>query len=137
MIIIVDSDGLIGVSNEKDAHYLNAKDTLQKLNEEKARLIYPSTVIVEATTILQIRLNKLDIANKILELVRSNALFIEPVDQTTLINASLLLENKRSKHATLFDAIVAAIAQKYNADAIFSFDKFYKSKGFKLAGELS
>ena len=46
------------------------------------------------------------------------------------------MDLKRSKHHTLFDAIVAAVAKKYYADAIFSFDKFYKSKGFKLVSEL-
>jgi len=43
---------------------------------------------------------------------------------------------KKGKHHTLFDAVVAAVADKYQADAIFSFDKFYKSKGFKLASDL-
>ena len=41
-----------------------------------------------------------------------------------------------SKKNTLFDCTVAAVAEEYKADAIFSFDKFYKSKGFKLASEL-
>lgn len=136
MIIIVDSDGLIGLSNEKDVHYANAINILQKLNKKEAKFIYPSTVIAEATTLLQIRLNKSDIANRIIELVKSEQLIIEPVDQTTLINASLVLEEKRNKHITMFDAIVFVAAQKYKADAIFSFDHFYKTKGFKLAGEL-
>ncbi len=46
------------------------------------------------------------------------------------------MDFKKSKHNTLFDAVVAATAKKYQADAIFSFDKFYKKQGFKLASEL-
>jgi predicted nucleic acid-binding protein len=32
----------------------------------------------------------------------------------------------------LFDALVAAVAKKNNADAIFSFDEWYKKLGFTL-----
>lgn len=136
MTIIVDSDGLIGISHEEDVHYLNSIKLLQKLNQKKAKFIYPATTITEATTILQIRLNKLDTANNIMDAVKSSLLNIEPVDQSVLIEAISFLDPDRSKHATLFDGIVATVAKKYQADAIFSFDKFYKSKGFKLAIEL-
>ncbi|MDP3732992.1 MAG: hypothetical protein Q8Q91_00480 [Candidatus Daviesbacteria bacterium] len=37
-----------------------------------------------------------------------------------------------SKHNTFFDAIVAATAEKLNADGIFSFDSWYPKLGFKL-----
>jgi predicted nucleic acid-binding protein len=36
----------------------------------------------------------------------------------------------------LFDALVATFAKKYNADAIFSFDEWYKNLGFKLVTSL-
>lgn len=136
MIIIVDSDGLIGISQRTDAHYSRSAQLLQKLIKENARFIYPATTIAEATAVLQIRLNDHATANKILELVNTKKLEIEPIGHEILISAIGFLKSNRSKHHTLFDAIVAATAQKYNADAIFSFDKFYKSKGFKLASEL-
>ncbi len=136
MIVIVDSDGLIGVSNAEDAHYLVSISILQKLKKLNARLIYPATIIVESTTVLQVRLNKSDTANQIIEFTKSGVFQIEPVSQATLVDAASFLDKGRSKHATIFDGIVAAIAQKHQADAIFSFDKFYKKKGFKLASEL-
>jgi len=136
MIVIVDSDGLIGISNPEDAHYLVSVRILQKLKMLNARLVYPATTIAESTAVLQIRLNKLDTANQIIEFTKSGVFQIEPVDKTTLVNAAFFLNNDRSKHATIFDGIVAAISQKYQADAIFSFDNFYKKKGFKLASEL-
>lgn len=137
MIVVVDSDGLIGISQKDDAHYSISTRILQKLNEGKAQFIYPATTIAEATAILQIRLNRPDTANRIIENVKRGLFQIEPVDQTILIAATTFLTQTRSKHATLFDGIVAAIAQKYKADAIFSFDKFYKSNGFKLASEFT
>ena len=136
MIIVVDSDGLIGISHEDDTHYHRCRELLNWLSQRNAELIYPATTIAESISILQIRLNSPKTADKILEFVKSGIFDIEPVDRTTLITATSFLEASRSKHATLFDAIVAAIAQKYQADAIFSFDKFYKTKGFKLASEM-
>lgn len=136
MTIIVDSDGLIGSLNPSDVHYLISQTILHKLSKKSARLIYPATVIPETVTFLQGRLNKPDLANDVIQLVNNNQLIIEPVDAVVLREASPLMNLKASKHHTLFDAVVAVIAQRYNADVIFSFDKFYKSKGFKLATEL-
>lgn len=136
MKIIVDSDGLIGVSHVGDKHFVLANKILHKLNEAGAELVYPATIIAEATAVLQIRLNSQESADQIIENTKSGLFNIEPVNVALLISAISFLDKGRSKHATLFDAIVAAVAKKYNADAIFSFDKFYKSKGFKLASEL-
>lgn len=136
MIVIVDSDGLIGISNPEDVHYLLCIKLLQKLKKLDARLIYPATTIAEATAVLQIRLNKSDTVNQIIEFTKSGVFHIEPVDQAILVKAASFLNKDRSRYATIFDGIVAAVAQKHQADGIFSFDKFYKNKGFKLASEL-
>ena len=100
-----------------------------------AELIYPATVIVETVTFLQGRLNRSDLAKRVIQLVYDKQLNIEPVDGEIIQKASLFMDFKK-KHDTLFDAIVAVVAQKYKADAIFSFDKFYEKKGFKLASDL-
>lgn len=136
MIIVVDSDGLIGSLHAEDIHYQNSHKILSRLVGRNYRLIYPATVIVESVTFLQGRLNKPELASKIIDLVNNDQLEIEPVDNQLLQQASGLMNLNKGKHHTLFDCIVAAIAQKYQAEAIFSFDKFYPSEGFKLAGEL-
>jgi predicted nucleic acid-binding protein len=136
MKVIVDSDGLIGLSNKKDSHYLDSVDLLGKLQKWGVELIYPVTMLAEATAVLQIRLNKQEAANLILESIKSGEFEIEPVDDSLLLIAIRYLQSSRNKHITLFDGIITAVAEKYQADAIFSFDKFYKSQGFKLASEL-
>lgn len=136
MIIIVDSDGLIGMSHTKDAHYSKAVELLKRLQKNGAQLIFPATVIAEATAVLQIRLNNLVTANSILDAVKTGSFVIEPIDEAILIGAISFLTKKRNKHITLFDGIIAVVATKHHADAIFSFDKFYKKNGFKLAEEL-
>lgn len=136
MIIIVDSDGLIGSLHQEDAHHHSSHQILGKLVQIGAKLIFPATVIVESVTFLQGRLNKPELAGEIIDLVNKSQFEIEPVDSKLLQQACLLMNLNKGKHHTLFDAVVAAVAEKYQADAIFSFDKFYKSKGFKLASEL-
>jgi len=136
MTIIVDSDGLIGSINPTDIHYHRATRTLNNLFQKNSKLVYPATVIVESVTLLQGRLKNPGLAAVIIHLVDMNELDIEPVDVELLQKANIFMDFKRSKHNTLFDAIVVAVALKYKADAIFSFDDFYKKKGFKLASDL-
>lgn len=137
MTIIVDSDGLIGLLDKEDAHYVSAQMILEKLAKEKTKFIYPATVIVESTTILRIRLKKPEVADQITRLLLSGLLLVESIDEILLKKAVSLLEEKGGdSHNTLFDGVVAAVANKYSADAIFSFDRFYKKIGFTLAEDL-
>lgn len=134
--VIVDADGLIGLSNEDDAHFSRAVDIVRKLQKKDVELIFPSTTIAEATAVLQVRLKKQHSVNKIFESIKLGMYHIQEVDQKLVEKGISFVEDGKTTHGTLFDGIVAAVAEKYNADAIFSFDKLYKSKGFKLASEL-
>ncbi|MBI2616720.1 type II toxin-antitoxin system VapC family toxin [Candidatus Gottesmanbacteria bacterium] len=136
VIIIVDSDGFIGSLNTHDFHHKICHTILLKFSEKKAQFIYPATVIIETVTLLQGRLNQPELADQVIQTVKANQIFIEPIDVEILQKASILIDLKRSKHNTLFDAVVASIAKKYDADAIFSFDRFYKRVGFKLAEDM-
>lgn len=136
MNIIVDSDGLIGSLNPRDKLHIVSQQIAHRLVEKDAKLIYPATVLVETVTFFQGRLNLPYLAEQVIQLINSNQLFIESVDSKILQEAASFMDFKKSKHNTLFDATVAVIALKYKADAIFSFDDFYKKKGFKLASEL-
>ena len=136
MIIVVDSDALIGSLNPQDFHYNISQKILQKLAKKNAKLVYPATVIVETVTFLQGRLNQPEMAHQVINLVDTNVVFIEIVEAETLKKAGEMMDFKRSKHHTLFDCIVMTVAVENKADAIFSFDKIYEKKGFKLASEL-
>jgi predicted nucleic acid-binding protein len=77
------------------------------------------------------------LAAQIAELVKQNQFPIEPVSEKTLSDAVCYFKpTEGSKHNTLFDAVVAAVAKTTNADAIFSFDRWYTKHGFALAAEL-
>jgi len=53
-----------------------------------------------------------------------------------LARAAQLYDPQGSKQDTFFDAIVAAVAQKLNATAVFSFDKWYEKVGLRLVASI-
>jgi predicted nucleic acid-binding protein len=69
--------------------------------------------------------------------IRAKDFIIEVVDQSVIDTASTLFDPQASKHNTFFDAIVAAVAQKLNATAVFSFDGWYEKIGLKLVANVA
>jgi predicted nucleic acid-binding protein len=134
--IIIDADALIAVFDPADKHFQSAFSILKHIHTLGASLLYPSTTIVEAVTTFQRKLNNQTAVRHILARIKEKEFIIEPVDQPTIDEAATLFRPEGSKQNTLFDAIVAAVAKKNNAIAIFSFDQWYKKVGFRLAGEL-
>lgn len=135
-VIIVDADAIIAQTDAKDPHHQKADDISQKLIALDSQVLYPVTAVAEANAHIQRVLNSTATAYGTAQLMGSPVFEVVEVNKQTLVNALKYFSPTTSKKNTLFDCIVAAIAEEYNADAIFSFDKFYKSKGFKLASEL-
>jgi predicted nucleic acid-binding protein len=71
-----------------------------------------------------------------MERIKAHELLIEPVDQTTIDDAATIFKPHGSKQNTLFDAIVATIAKKHRARAVFSFDEWYTKVGFELVSNI-
>lgn len=94
------------------------------------------TAVIEAVTHIQRVLNSGVTAFGTAQLMIDPAIEVVEVNKQTLTNAVSYFSPTTSTKNTLFDCVVVATAEEYKADAIFSFDKFYKSKGFKLASEL-
>lgn len=137
--IIVDSDALIALFNKDDAHAEKAERLFEALHEQRARLIYPATTLVETIDTLQRRLKKHENAAQIAMLI-AEAKFatesIETIDGHCLKEAVIFFKFSKSNSSTLADGVVAAVAKKYKADAIFSFDGWYKKQGFTLVTDL-
>ena len=134
--VVVDADAIIAQVNPYDHHHLIAGSISKYLIEMNAQLIYPSTAVVESNAFIQRPLNSTASAYGTAVVFTNPDVQIAEVNQKTLKNALKYFSPTTSKKNTLFDCIVAAVAEEQKADAIFSFDKFYKKKGFKLASEL-
>lgn len=135
-VVIVDADAIVAQAYPDDSNHKLATTVSGMLNNLNAQVIYPVTAILEATTVLQGRLNSGATAYGTAMTFIDPNIQIAEINQETLRSALKYFSPTTSKKNTLFDCVVVAVAEEYKADVIFSFDKFYKSKGFKLASEL-
>lgn len=135
-LVVGDADAIIAQANSEDSNHKEAVRIAQELITSQVRVIYPVTAVIEAVTHIQRALNSGVTAFGTAQLMVDPAIEVVEVNKQTLTNAISYFGPTTSKKNTLFDCVVAATAEEYRADAIFSFDKFYKGKGFKLASEL-
>ena len=135
-VIVVDADAIVAQAHPQDANHKKALDDVKILKDLNAQIIYPSTAVCEAVTVLQHKLKKSATAYGTAVVFTDPNLEVVEINQETIRRAVNHFSPTTSKKNTLFDCIVLDTAEKYKADAIFSFDHFYESRGFKLVGEL-
>lgn len=133
LIAIGDADALIALALENDPNHSRAVKTSENLLRSGTNVIFPVTVFPEAITSLKRAANQPLKAHLINRQLQQGAFIVEYVDEETLSRATAIFDSAKSKQNTLFDAIVAACAEKLGADSIFSFDDWYPKLGFKLA----
>jgi len=135
-IVIVDADAIIASENAGDFHHQKTMKILERLSVLHAQVLYPTTAIAEAATHMQRVLGDTERAYNTVMLMTKFETQVVDVGKQTLVEALKFFSPKTSKKNTIFDCIVAAVARREKADAIFSFDRFYKKNGFTLAEEL-
>ena len=135
--VVVDADAIIAQVNPNDAHHQTATKISESLINMNAQVIYPATAIAEANAYMQRVLNSTASAYGTAVVFTNPGVQVAGVNQETIRNAIKYFSPTTSKKNTLFDCIIASVAEEYQADAVFSFDRFYKSKGFVLAGDLT
>src|SRR6266516_46507 len=135
-LVIVDADAIISFVSIDDENQHKAKQIMQQLVTSDVYLLFPTTAICEAVTILRGRLNRPKDAKRIVAKFQSGDFPVQAVDHATLTEAGDLFNPNGSKKNTLFDAVVAAIAKRFNAEAIFSFDEWYRKIGLTLTDDL-
>lgn len=136
MIVVGDCDALIALFLEEDGHYQEASEISKYLYAKGYTVIFPNTAVVEAITAFQRKFSSPKLAGILTDQYTQGILAVECIDEEIMKKAADLFNPKSSKKNTFFDAIVAAVAKSLNADAIFSFDSWYKKVGFKLATDL-
>jgi len=135
-LVIADADALIALANPDDIHYNTVRAISEYLDARAIAILFPVTAVFEAVTTLQRKLTKPELAQVISEKVKTGELPIRLIEEKTLLEAINLFNPHGSKQNTLYDALVAALAKHLQADAILSFDQWYKKQGFVLASDL-
>jgi len=124
MKVLVDSDFLVGLFREGDAHHLNSLNLLKKETRAGSGLFVSNLVLFETATVLAHRVN--------MDAVR---LFYNRLPKLKLKQISIDegLENKSweiflkqtKKGCSFVDCSNLAAVEIYKFDGILSFDKFY------------
>lgn len=133
-IVVADADALVALTLENDPHHEKAVNISNALTTQQVTIIFPVTVFPEAITTLKRAFNQHEKAHLISRQLQQGMYHVEYINEEVLQIANQIFEKAISKQNTFFDAIVAATAQRLNADSIFSFDGWYSKLGFKLAG---
>jgi len=137
LTVVVDTDVIIAQAYTKDLHHEKTLKLHHRLLNLNAYALYPATSVAEAITVLQRKISDKTLAYKVaLSFTHPNAEILEINQKVLSLAVKKYYNHLTSKKNTLFDCIVAASTDIYKADAIFSFDKFYKKQGFKLASDL-
>lgn len=137
IVVVADTDVIIARTFLKDLKHDEVRRIFDRLTSLNAEILYPITAIAEAISFIQRVLGNSYAAYETAKLFTHNDIAKIDIDYEIYSNAfTKYFGPAISKKNTLFDCIVAAVADKYQADAIFSFDSFYKKRGFELASEL-
>lgn len=136
MLFIVDADALVVLADSLHKNHTRGKAIFGKILEHKVLCIYPISALCEAVTVLQKTLKKPEAANFLIALVEEGLLCIEDIDREILLEAMKLFHPFDKPGDTLFDSIIATIAIRRKADAIFSFDNGYRRRGLHLAEDV-
>lgn len=135
LIVITDADAIIATVNENDANHKLAMRINEQLTEMKAIIITPVTAVMEAITALKRIVNRPDLSRVLVEQCQNGSIPTVGVESDMLTLAIPYFNPDSSKQDTFFDAVVAALAKKHHASAIFSFDEGYKKTEFPLIAD--
>lgn len=136
-LIIGDADALIALYFKDDMNHLRAASLSAYLYKQSVEVIFPNTAIIEAITTLQRKLSNRELAIRLTNRYQAGELHVEYVDEQIMNLAADLFYLSASKQNTFFDAIVATMAKKFTAEAIFSFDDWYSKLGLTLVSNLT
>lgn len=136
-IVVGDADSLIALVNDRDIHNAKARTIVAALEEKNYAVFYPNTAILETITSLKRKLNLAAKAELIARQYLQGAFTLVWVDEEIQRDAlERFVHSARSKQHTVFDSIVVSCASRVGADAIFSFDHWYRTLTIPLAEDL-
>lgn len=138
LLVVADADALIALALENDPNHRHAQHIANSLMKNLVTIVFPVTVFPEAISSLKRAANQPEKAHLINRQYLAGVFQVEYINEDIMKRAAEIFDKKAvSKQNTLFDAIVAATAEKLEANAIFSFDEWYGKLGFKLTDSIN
>lgn len=134
--VVVDSDAIFALYNPNDPLNTKATGSFKQLITQGFQLLYPASVIFEVISLFQRVLPTPTVTQQIIDMIKSDAMLIYPVDADVLKQSAVLFNPKGSKKNTLIDCSVVVVAKKIKAGAVFAYDSFYSKCGLKLVEDV-
>lgn len=128
--IIADTSGLIALGTVTDQNHEPATNAAGQLREAQRSIILPTDVLVETVNTLGKKSGHqtaLEAADALLE---PGSHFVL-VETTSHIKAALAKLRGQRSAVSLTDCIVMAVADHYNTEDIFGFDKQFEDAGYR------
>src|SRR5437868_5517736 len=99
-LIIVDADALISFVYVGDENHTQAKVIMEQLAARQSALLFPTTAICEAVTVLRGRLNRPEDAGRIVKQFQQGDFAVHPIGKDLLADAAELYKPQASKKNT-------------------------------------
>ena len=120
--ILVDTGPLYAAVDPDDQLHARAQRELKRLDRERRRVVLLYPTLLEAYTLVLYRLGN-QIASQWLQEMVAGATLINP-DPSDYREAQARVLNLRDQPITLFDAIVATVAARFNAE-VWTYDHHF------------
>lgn len=135
--ILVDADALVALAKIDDSNHRKALNISKKLQKTGVTWIVSPYTIAEAVTVLSYKVDQKE-AKRFLAEVRNLDLGTLSLKEENLKLADDWFLKQDKKGTSYFDCYNMALLELHNKTllGIFSFDRIYKSNGFKLAQDL-
>ena len=130
LTLVIDTDVFFASLVQTDAHHHKIPSLYKKLSKE-ATIYVSDLILAETATLLKRRISK-DLANNFLQKFEGESFIVVYQNEKLLRLAKEYFLRQNSKDVTFFDCANMAIAESYQVEAIFSFDKGYERNGFRL-----
>ncbi len=135
MTTVVDTDALLGLVDQDDAHHATATNLAQALAKHNATSYILPTTLSEFALLSSRRLGREPTQRAVSQLLQSEHALL-PITDVLTREAIALYQTQTSKGESLFDCYVMAAVKQIQADGIFSFDRGYQKNGFHLLMEI-
>lgn len=127
--VLLDSDALVGLFVEHDAHHESATHYFERFRENYSRIVVTSYVIDETATVIS-RANH-SIAQRFLVTTKTMKLPVIHIDETLRQEGLAIFSQQTRNRTSVVDCVNVAVMQTYDIPHICAFDKVYHTD-FKL-----
>src|SRR5215213_2636860 len=130
MMVLVDTDALIGLADVADGHYEQSTRLAQELINRQATIFILPTTLAEFALVASGKIG-MRATQQIVDVLLRSYTGVD-IDQAMVAGAKSRYDVQTSKEHSLFDCFVMEAAHRLAADCIFSYDKGYRQNGFTL-----